>query len=57
MASGRKSKVQVSGKSKISYYSWRVSGKYGKWKDNMASNRKKYESTVDLASVRKYGKC
>ena len=41
----------------ISCYIWRVAGKYGKWQDNMVSGRKKYESTVDLASGRKYGQC
>ena len=32
-----------------------MAGKYGKWQDNKVSGRKKYISTVDLASGRKYG--
>ena len=46
--------VQVAGKGKISCLIWRVAGKYCKWQDNMVSGRKKYISTEDMASGRKY---
>ena len=50
-----KVKVEVAGKIKISCKIWRVTGKYGKWKDNMVTGRKQYEYRVDLANGRKYG--
>ena len=53
----RKVIFEAAGKNKISCKIWRMTGKYGKWQDNMVSGRKKFEFMVVLASGRKCGKC